>query len=295
MKRPSLLLFIICLFFSSRAQVAINSDGSAPEASAILDLKSTSSGLLLPRMSTEQMLDIPTPVPGLMIFNTDSSNFYGYSGNHWISMWGPADTITPWLCGNIIIDTRDGNEYSTVLIGDQCWMAENLRASQLTDGTTLTYGGAANAWINATGPLYCYFDNVAAYGLEYGYLYNYYAANTGMLCKEGWHVPENSEWDELAVAIGGTGFGYKLKEAGTSHWLSSSYPGTNESGYTALGAGIRYGVNGTFEDLKIYANFWSTTNNGSTATWYYLWYWNGLLNSGQSGYRYGHSIRCVMD
>ena len=67
------------------AQVSINTDGSNPDGSAILDLKSTTQGFLLPRMNTIQIKNISNPVAGLQVFNTDSSDFYGFNGNVWIS------------------------------------------------------------------------------------------------------------------------------------------------------------------------------------------------------------------
>ncbi len=62
------------------AQVAINQDGSSADASAMLDVKSTSKGILLPRMTQTQILAITSPVSGLMVFNTDNNRFYLYNG-----------------------------------------------------------------------------------------------------------------------------------------------------------------------------------------------------------------------
>ena len=72
--RYLLLLFMYLLFaWKANAQVAINNDGSTANTSALLDLKSTTKGLLLPRMSQAERDQIATPAEGLLIYQTDNS------------------------------------------------------------------------------------------------------------------------------------------------------------------------------------------------------------------------------
>lgn len=155
----------ICLSYTANAQVAINTDGTDPNTSAILDLKSTNSGLLLPRMNTLQLRNISNPAAGLLVFNTDSSDFYGFNGNEWISIWNTGDSITVWSCGYSIIDSRDGQTYNTVLIGTQCWMAENLNIGTMINGSS-------DQTDNATIEKYCY-NNKTANCDTYGGLYQW--------------------------------------------------------------------------------------------------------------------------
>jgi len=75
------------------AQVAINDDGSTPDASAILDIKSSGKGLLIPRMDAAGRDSIPSPAKGLMVFVTDEKAFYFFDGNEWRIMSPDRDWI----------------------------------------------------------------------------------------------------------------------------------------------------------------------------------------------------------
>ncbi len=75
--------FLIVFGLSLFAQVGINIDGSSPDNSAMLDVKSTTKGLLPPRMSTEEMNSIALPKPGLLIYNLDVNALYWYNGLTW--------------------------------------------------------------------------------------------------------------------------------------------------------------------------------------------------------------------
>jgi len=95
---------------------------------------------------------------------------------------------------------------------------------------------------NLTTPGFCWYNNDSVSFKEtYGALYNGYTINTWNICPAGWHVPEKQEWLTLRDFLGDslTGGG-KLKETGTSHWLSPNTGADNSSGFTALGGGIRY-------------------------------------------------------
>jgi hypothetical protein len=78
-------LLALCLIISSIAiaQVGINTDGSAPNPAALLDLKSTTKGLLPPRMTTVQRDQIVSPPVGLQIFNTDCEEYQYYKTTGW--------------------------------------------------------------------------------------------------------------------------------------------------------------------------------------------------------------------
>ncbi|HEY8897609.1 MAG TPA: tail fiber domain-containing protein [Niastella sp.] len=95
MKTIKPLLMMACCHFilnaASAQSVAINTDGSTADASAILDVKSTSKGMLIPRMTTAQRTGIATPATGLLVFDTDTNAFWYYTGSAWtkldISSW----------------------------------------------------------------------------------------------------------------------------------------------------------------------------------------------------------------
>ncbi len=83
MKTKILLLTLFITSFSSIAQVGINTDGSAPDASAMLDIKSNTAGMLIPRMTAAERDNITTPATGLMVYITDDNYFYYYDGTNW--------------------------------------------------------------------------------------------------------------------------------------------------------------------------------------------------------------------
>lgn len=88
MKKVFTLTSLLCIVFFAKAQsVAINTDGSNADTSAILDISSTSKGLLIPRMKQNQRNAIFSPATGLMIYQTnDPKGFYYYNGNGWTSL-----------------------------------------------------------------------------------------------------------------------------------------------------------------------------------------------------------------
>jgi hypothetical protein len=89
-------------------------------------------------------------------------------------------------------------------------------------------------------------------------MYNWYTVNTGNLCPTGWHVPNYADWTILTTYLGGDYVaGDKLREIGTTHWISPNTGATNESGFTALPGGER--VFGTFYELGTYGFWWSST------------------------------------
>lgn len=100
--------------------------------------------------------------------------------------------------------------------------------------------------------------------LNYGALYNWYAASNANFAPAGYHVPTDAEWTTLTTYLGGTAVaGGKLKETGFSHWLSPNTGATNETLFYAFGGGERTST-GTFEYFKFYGNFWSSTEISST-------------------------------
>ncbi|MEL6986846.1 MAG: FG-GAP-like repeat-containing protein [Bacteroidota bacterium] len=76
-----ILLMLLCVF--TQAQIGINTDNSTPDASAILDIKSSEKGVLIPRLNSAQKENITNPATGLMIFDTDTKSFWFFNGNKW--------------------------------------------------------------------------------------------------------------------------------------------------------------------------------------------------------------------
>ncbi len=190
----------------------------------------------------------------------------------------------------------DGNVYKTVKIGNQWWMAENLRVTKYRDGTAIPNVTDDSTWISTTDGAMCYYNNDSGNAATYGALYNWYAVNDSRnIAPRGWHVPTDAEWTQLTDYLGGLSIaGNKLKS--TTGWAGSSN-GTDEVAYCALPAGWRGYDSGGFDYMGYYAYFWSTTEYDANYAWYRELYYNN-----DRIYRYygddkycGFAVRLVQD
>jgi uncharacterized protein (TIGR02145 family) len=172
-------------------------------------------------------------------------------------------------------------------------MAENLRARSYNDGTVIPFVPVETAWSLLSTPGYCWYNNDS---VSYGAIYNWYAASSNNLCPTGWHVPSDAEWITLSTFLGGDSIaGGKLKETGTSHWLTSNNSSTNLSGFTALPGGYR-SDGGTFANIRRYGYWWSSTESSSiNAFCRYMFYSFNNMNKSDSNKKNGFSVRCVKD
>ena len=180
----------------------------------------------------------------------------------------------------------DGNVYKTIQIGDQWWMAENLRVTHDPQGKKIkSY----------------FFKNDSTNEVIYGRLYSWDVAMNGStqekvqgIAPKGWHIPDDKDWNELYEYLGGISIaGGKMKEMGTTHWISPNTGATNESGFTGLPAG-GYSM-GMFEGLGICTHYWSSTSNGSNTTVPSLHSEFAEVLRFEVPKTFFHSIRCVKD
>jgi uncharacterized protein (TIGR02145 family) len=191
--------------------------------------------------------------------------------------------------------TYEGQVYNTVLIGNQCWIAENLNVGTMLENSE-------NKSNDGIIEKYC-FDNDPANCNEYGGLYQWnemmeYDTIAGVqgICPDGWHLPTKGEWNILTDFLGGESVaGGKMKEADSAHWNSPNKGATNESGFTGLPAGYRY-WNGIFNDLGIYGYFWTSTEHSTVTAWRLsLFFANDLIYPVPAGKNLGYSVRCLKD
>jgi uncharacterized protein (TIGR02145 family) len=197
----------------------------------------------------------------------------------------------------VIVADADGNIYSTVRIGSQIWMAENLKTTKYNDGTAIPNVTDATAWSALTTGAYADYNNTPGNSTTYGKLYNYYTVvDARKLCPTGWHVPTDAEWTTLTTYLGGALVtGGKLKEIGTTHWFSPNTGADNSSGFTALPGGFR-GDNGTFNNVGYYGYWWNSTVLNATNGWYNGMYYNyNNIYSSDGVNNCGFSVRCVRD
>jgi len=188
----------------------------------------------------------------------------------------------------------DGNTYNTVMIGEQVWMAENLKTTRFNDNTDIPLIQGDSEWKSLITTGLCWYNNDSStYKSDYGALYNWYAVASRKLCPTGWHVPSSAEWSEMADQLGGeNAVRNKIKEPGVTHWIRPDAGATNESGFTALPGGAR--INGAFEGIGIAGAWWSATVHDVD----YAWYLEldddiSYLLEGKSGKSQGFSVRCV--
>lgn len=188
----------------------------------------------------------------------------------------------------------DGNIYDTVLIGDQIWMADNLRVSHYLNGNPIFTGHANLEWAGIETGGYATIGNSNVYG----YLYNWYAVNDIRgICPEGSHVPSDLEWQQLSDYLGGDMIsGGALKEEGTSHWASPNEGATNSSGFTGVPGGYRNGFDGNFYGQNHHGYYWSTTSFNSDRAWRRdLWFNTPELYRDNLDNNNGFSVRCIVD
>lgn len=274
--------------------VGINEDGSEPDSRAILDVKSSSKGVIMPRLTDAERDALYQDVPeGMIIYNTTDQQLQIFMNNQWF----PLSMGTPEDAPELTVTDEDGNVYSTVQIGDQVWMAENLKTTTYNDGTSIDLVTYNTAWENNATGAYCWYDNDSTtYADTYGALYNWYAVNTGNLCPDGWHVPTDAEWNALEAYIASDGHsgteGTALKA--TSGWYNDGN-GTDDYGFSALPGGRRLS-NGSFYHEGDFGYYWSSTENGSIEAWGRRFSYSSS-DVTRSSYRKenGFSVRCLRD
>ncbi len=205
----------------------------------------------------------------------------------------------------------DGNVYKTVKIGNQWWMAENLRVTRYRNGYFIPETKDSAGWIQKTTGAYCLYENNPATDKSLGLLYNYYAVtDTGNIAPKGWHIPTDAEWKQLETHLGmsqtecdksgwrGANEADKLKVKSPQGWTQfENVWSTNESGFTALAASCRL-QNAEFGQPGLFSTgFWwtATSSNGDDAYYRYLDYKNSTIYRSQAPLVYGMSIRCVKD
>jgi uncharacterized protein (TIGR02145 family) len=195
--------------------------------------------------------------------------------------------------------TYEGQTYTTTVIGDQCWMAENLNV-----GTMIT---ALHPENNEIIEKYCYDDDPANCEI-YGGMYEWWEMMAWVddeggqgICPPGWHVPTREEFLDLGIFLGENyAGGGKLKEEGFAHWEYPNTGATNSTGFTALPGGYRYKDFGETYDLGLIAHFWSSTPWSASPPgdpdggWRMdLQYNLDNFGRGDGDKHYGFSVRCL--
>lgn len=201
--------------------------------------------------------------------------------------------------------------YTTVTIGTQVWMVENLKTTEYRNGDPIPVVTDNILWGNHNSGSCCDYNNDKNNSTTYGKLYNWYAVHDSRnIAPEGWHVPSDAEWTELTEYLSKNGYGYQgsgndipKSMASTSGWKKYAIPGSaghdqesnNSSGFTALPGGYRYG-DGSFSNIGYGNSWWSSTFSNTIGAWYRSMYYS-YVEVSRSDYSKssGFSVRCVMD
>ncbi len=189
-------------------------------------------------------------------------------------------------------DTRDGNIYNWVKIGDQTWFTENLK-----------FKADSGCWA---------YNNDESLIAQYGYLYNWQVASNIDLAPEGWHLPVRKEWDVLIDTLGKLGLCIDTTFTGSiakslvsaKTWDSSNNfgcPGSidnesfrNRTHFSALAAGVMY-ADTTFGGENYFGNWWSAEGKRGKAYFYRIANGRTDLYQMKDSELMGLSIRCVKD
>lgn len=262
------------------------------------------------QVGTSQLLSVPYALYSAFSANVDDADADPENEIQCFSVSETGDTLYLSGCNYVIVPgiseanggggpgsqvaDFDGNLYDIIVIGDQSWIKQSLRSEHDANGDVIT-------------EMYYYNDDPANAEV-WGCLYTWEAVMNGSgssnsnpsgvqgICPEGWHVPSHPEYEEMINFLGGVmGTGGKLKETGNTYWDEPNSGATNETQFSARGAGRR-GTGGDYLYLKQQNLIWMATENNATSAY------NLTLYSNQAGAmthtnnkEMGFSVRCVKD
>jgi uncharacterized protein (TIGR02145 family) len=193
---------------------------------------------------------------------------------------------------------QDGNEYKTIQIGSQTWMAENLKVRRYRNGDLIPLSTSNADWATRISGATCWQNNDSTTNdCAHGKIYNWFAVTDSRnLCPTGWHVPSDTEFNTLSDYLGGnTIAGGKLKSISTV-WLNPNTDAINSSGFSGMPSGSRVFNSGAFSAIGGQGYYWSSTNYISNLSYYYaLLFNNSEFVKDFVDKKYGFSVRCIKD
>ncbi len=171
----------------------------------------------------------------------------------------------PFVIAGTGVTDVEGNAYTSIILGDKEWMAQNLRTTKYRNGDVIPNKTVASDWTFAGSSslgAWCHYNNTTGYNATYGKLYNWFAiTDTRGIAPTGWHIPSMGEWAVLSAYLGGdNSSGGVLKEAGFSNWASPNTGATNAVGFTSLPGGSRSST-GAFSYFGTWG-IWGSTDIG---------------------------------
>lgn len=213
----------------------------------------------------------------------DANTLYyarAYATNSEGTSYGQEITFTLWLnYPDELVQDIDNNTYSTIRIGNQVWMKDNLKVSHYRNGDPIANIPlqSDSQWLSNISGAYCYYDDDITNAEKYGFFYNGYAVvDARGICPDGWHVPSKEEWKVLIEYLGGTFTAGNLLK-GSSGWESLNPHTTNLSGYNALPSGFRVHflperTYTLYDGIKQRSLFWTKDEYNSIYVSNGMWY-----------------------
>ena len=225
-----------------------------------------------------------------------------------------------YICDGTVNDI-DGNNYSTITIGNQSWTTENLKTTKYNDGTIIPNVAENSEWSNLSSGAFSFYQHDSISIEQNGFLYNWFSVETSKLCPLGWHIPTNHDWTILERFLAENGGNYDSADmiqaesdnearskigksmASNQGWANSLSIGSignaqennNYSKFSALPSGSR-NDNGTFYGKGTHSRFWTASENGiSQAARKVLSYDLANIRVSSADKKYGFCIRCVKD
>jgi hypothetical protein len=288
-KMKSIYFFLVATFFTAgvKAQsVAINTDGSVANESALLDLKSTTKGFLPPRMTQAQRNAISTPAAGLIVYCTDcgSGEPQFYNGASWVNMLGGATTVaTPSVTsstGKIWMDRNLGATQVATGSADAASYGDLYQWGRLADGHQIRTSGTT-ATLSST--------DVPGNG-------NFITVNSG---NYDWRSPQNNNlWQGVNGTNNPCPTGYRLPtetelNAERLIWISNDAAGAFDSVLKLPVAGGRRSSDGSLGSADSLGRYWFSTVSGANARHLFFNSINGVVATLSRAN--GFSVRCLKD
>lgn len=209
------------------------------------------------------------------------------------------DNTSPLNYGTVI--DQDNNQYATIEIGKQIWMAENLKTTTYCNGDSISNIVDDDEWSNINEAGWSYLENDSGHDSLFGKLYNWLTVyDERNICPCGWHVPTDAEWKELIDYLGGPFVaGGKMKSKGnlfdgTGLWTHPNHAATNESGFSGLPGGYRE-VDGEFRSRNNFTFWWSSSEENEYFSIGFALRYNfgDVITAGYANKKSGFSIRCI--
>lgn len=247
-----------------------------------------------------------------------SSVLSGLSSNTTYYVRAYATNSTGTAYGNTLSFTNetvtdiDGHVYTTVKLGTQTWMVENLKTTKFRNGASIIFEPDNIAWTTGNAAKYCNYGPATPNGL----LYNWYAVNSASkLAPAGWHIPTSEEWETLKNYLIANRFNYDSSNTGNKiakamgtaiSWISSPGIGTvgntdyptfrNKTGFSGYPSGFRRSSDGSFTSLGSTTRWWTATEADATlASYYSIDYFFSDLKNNTINKLNGCSVRCIKD